>query len=125
MPEKVFSRCDIWGSMYFLLLQDIPELATVGMNSILTELMNKRKTTQISLASPSVENVVVASEVNIAKGFSAVRVLNPKPVLCPKNECTIVDEGRDVYRDNWHPSGYGSQKLSPLISRVLVELLNQ
>ena len=64
-------------------------------------------------------------EVNIAKEFPAVRLFNPTPELCPKNNCIILEKGRNLYTDKWHLSEYGSQKLLPSIRKILVNLLNQ
>ena len=108
-----------------LLFQNIPEPATVGTNSILTKLLNRGKSIQLPLASLSVDNEVAVLEENIAKDFSGVQLLSPVAVLCPKSECAIIEKGRDVYRDNWHLSEYGSQRLAPSIRSVLAELLNQ
>jgi peptidoglycan/LPS O-acetylase OafA/YrhL len=108
-----------------LLFQNIPEPATVGTNSIMTKLLNRGKSIQLPLASLSVDKEVVVLEENIAKDFSGVRLLNPVAVLCPKNECAIIEKGRDVYRDNWHLSEYGSLKLAPMIGEILASSLNQ
>ena len=108
-----------------ILFQNIPEPAIVGGNSILTKLLNQGKTVQLPLASLSVDNLVVASEADIAKSFSAVRLFDPTPLMCPQNECTIIEEGREVYRDNWHLSEYGSLKLASAIREILAVVLNQ
>ena len=110
---------------HVILFQNIPEPTTVGTNSILTKLLNLGKNIQLPLAALSVDNVVVASEVNIAKEYPAVRLFNPTPELCPKNECKILEKGQNLYADNWHLSEYGSQKLLPSIRNILVSILNQ
>ena len=108
-----------------ILFQNIPEPAIVGGNSILTKILNQGNTLRVPLASLSVDNLVVASEADIAKSFSAVRLFDPTPLMCPQNECTIIEEGREVYRDNWHLSEYGSLKLASPIREFLAGVLNQ
>ena len=107
-----------------ILFQNIPEPEAVR-TSILTKLLNRGKTIELPMASLSVDNEVVVSEESIVKDFPAVQLLNPTDLLCRKNQCTIVENGSEVYRDNWHLSEYGSQKFSPLITNLLIGVLKQ
>jgi len=56
---------------------------------------------------------VMESFANIAAQVPGVSVWDPFPILCPGATCRVEDEGRPLYFDADHISGYANRKLMP------------
>ena len=108
-----------------VLFQNIPEPKGAGAHSVLTNWMNRDKTVEAPLESMSVDYEVAARENLIVQKYSSTKILNPIPQLCPNNTCLLIENGTELYRDNWHLSEYGSLKLSSLITNTLSGVLKQ
>ena len=108
-----------------VLFQNIPEPKGAGAHSVLTNWMNRDKTVEAPLESMSVDYEVLARENLIVQKYSSTKILNPIPQLCPNNTCLLIENGTELYRDNWHLSKYGSLKLSSLITNILSGVLKQ
>jgi hypothetical protein len=108
-----------------VLFQNIPEPKGAGAHSVLTNWMNRDKTVEAPLESMSVDYEVAARENLIVQKYSSTKILNPIPQLCPSNTCLLIENGTELYRDNWHLSEYGSLKLSSLITNILSGVLKQ
>ena len=50
---------------------------------------------------------------NIASGMPGASVWDPFPILCPRATCRVYDDGRPLYFDADHISGYANRKLMP------------
>jgi hypothetical protein len=87
--------------------------------------MNRDKTVEAPLESMSVDYEVAARENLIVQEYSSTKILNPIPELCPNNTCLLIENGTELYRDNWHLSENGSLKLSSLITNILSGVLKQ
>ena len=105
-----------------VLFQNIPEPKGAGAHSVLTNWMNRDETVEAPLESMSVDYEVAARENLIVQKYSSTKILNPIPQLCPNNTCLLIENGTELYRDNWHLSEYGSLRLSGLIRAVLQEI---
>jgi len=67
---------------------------------------------------------VVASILSSTQGHPNVFVWDPFPILCPTDPCSAVHDGRPLFFDGDHLSGYGNDRLTPsflsLIEQVTV-----
>jgi hypothetical protein len=106
-----------------VLFQNIPEPKVAGTHSMLTKWMNRDRTVQVPLENMSVDYEASARENLIVQKNPSTKVLSPIPELCPNNSCLLIENGAELYRDNWHLSECGSMKLSSLITSVLSGVL--
>ena len=67
---------------------------------------------------------IVASILTSTQSHPNVFVWDPFPILCPTDPCSAVRDGRPLFFDGDHLSGYGNDRLTPsflsLIERVTV-----
>lgn len=59
----------------------------------------------------------------LANQMPAVRVWDPLPTLCPGQNCQVEDQGRPLFYDADHVSGYGNMRLAPDFQRFIQGLL--
>ncbi|MCG7394030.1 acyltransferase [Microvirga sp. ACRRW] len=50
---------------------------------------------------------------NIARQVPGVTIWDPYPVLCPESECSVWKDGKPLFLDGDHVSGYGNETLLP------------
>ena len=67
-------------------------------------------------------NPVDASMRDIATQLPAVHVWDPFPVLCPTETCTVTRNGRPIFFDDNHLSGYGDAVLYPSFASTVATL---
>lgn len=59
----------------------------------------------------------------LASQMPALHVWDPLPTLCPGQDCQVEDQGRPLFYDADHVSGYGNMRLAPDFQRFIQDLL--
>lgn len=62
---------------------------------------------------------------DIARQLPGVSTWDPLPTLCPGEQCSAWDQGKPLFLDGDHLSGYGNRKLVPAFSAYMDGLFNQ
>ena len=57
--------------------------------------------------------------ISTAAETCGAKTLDPTKVLCPKNECKSLQNGRPLYRDADHMSENGNKILTPMFKDAL------
>jgi len=66
---------------------------------------------------------VLDSFARMAAQVSAISIWDPLPILCPGRECLSSMDGRPLYFDGDHLSGYGNRMLLPSFERHLAAVI--
>ncbi|MBC3373449.1 acyltransferase [Pseudomonas sp. SWRI92] len=57
---------------------------------------------------------------HLTQEYPMLRVWDPLPLLCPGSTCSAYDDGKPLFRDGDHLSGYGNRLLTPSFIQVLL-----
>lgn len=103
-----------------LYLQQVPTSKPIRP----TLLRNSSRDSSFDLSFSSNRNEIVRNEESALRNFQNVTLFNPSNYLCPNNRCSTSIKGISVYSDENHLSPYGSDLLTPSLTRVIRKLLN-
>lgn len=103
-----------------VLIQNIPEPGFIDSNTLVSKLFDREASRSASLNRFSTDTPVNLLEQGISESISRTFVLNSTLTLCPLDRCILRESGKNIYRDSWHLSTFGSQKLAGKISQILI-----
>jgi len=70
----------------------------------------------------SLRKPIVDTMASLAKAFPNVRIWDPFPILCPGDICGTQHDGRPLFFDGDHLSGYGNMLLYPYFARAIASI---
>ena len=103
-----------------VLIQNIPEPGFIDSNTLVSKLFDRDASKLVSLNRFSTDTPVNLLEQRISESISRTFVFNSTLTLCPLDRCILRESGKNIYRDSWHLSTFGSQKLAGKISQILI-----
>jgi peptidoglycan/LPS O-acetylase OafA/YrhL len=70
----------------------------------------------------SLRKPIVDTMASLAKAFPNVRIWDPFPILCPKDICSAQHDGRPLFFDGDHLSGYGNMLMYPYFASAIASI---
>ena len=112
-------RSDLFIGTKVILAQQVPTSKPVSPT-----LINRNQTDySFSINSDQDRNQLIKNEKSALSEFKNVTILDPADSICPKGSCIVVENGQNLYSDEFHLSPAGSLRLQQQLASVLKETL--
>ena len=112
-------RSDLFIGTKVILAQQVPTSKPVSPT-----LINRNQTDySFSINSDQDRNQLIKNEKSALSEFKNVTIFDPADSICPKGSCIVVENGQNLYSDEFHLSPAGSLRLQQQLASVLKETL--
>ena len=112
-------RSDLFIGTKVILAQQVPTSKPVSPT-----LINRNQTDySFSINSDQDRNQLIKNEKSALSEFKNVTILDPADSICPTGSCIVVENGQNLYSDEFHLSPAGSLRLQQQLASVLKETL--
>jgi hypothetical protein len=112
-------RSDLFIGTKVILAQQVPTSKPISPT-----LINRNQTDySFSINSDQDRNQLIKNEKSALSEFKNVTILDPADSICPKGSCIVVEDGQNLYSDEFHLSPAGSLRLQNQLASALKETL--
>ncbi len=113
-------RSDLFFGTKVILAQQVPTSKPVSPT-----LINRNQTDySFSINSDQDRNQLIKNEKSALSEFKNVTILNPADSICPKGSCIVVEDGQNLYSDEFHLSPTGALRLKDQLEKTLQNVIS-
>ena len=93
--------------------------------SIISKLSSKRQNCLVNFDAQSVHLSLLESTKEVTSQFSNHLFFDPRPIVCPEEQCKPFNNGTMVFVDRDHLSHSGSKLLTPVFVEAITTILEE
>jgi peptidoglycan/LPS O-acetylase OafA/YrhL len=113
-------RSDLFFGTKVILAQQVPTSKPVSPT-----LINRNQTDySFSINSDQDRNQLIKNEKSALSEFKNVTILDPADSICPKGSCIVVEDGQNLYSDEFHLSPTGALRLKDQLEKTLQNVIS-
>lgn len=113
------TACDFAKNRLVYMIQPIPEMG-VDVPKVASRLLSMHLDANIAISLKDYQerHQTVLNSQSEARRNCNIKLLDPRPFLCPNNQCHGIIKGQSLYIDDNHLSERGSQILTPMFRSI-------